>query len=508
MQLFFNSVMIQISTNWFCFFDFVKFTTDFTAFSVIEFWRTLMKSVHSIFLSGICGSGMKPLAIVAAKQGLKVFGSDQNWHKNANQLTKFGIEGQVEPNPNLVTKCNQYVYSSAIQENHVERLAAQKAGISVLHRMDLLNQLVAKYQFRFAIAGTHGKTSSTSMAGWLLLEMGLDPTIIAGGHPAYLADGCRNGAGEVAVFETDESDGSFLKTIESNRLILNIDRDHLNHYHTFEKLCSSFFDFATGTTSPVVLNADDTVLASFKDHLPKSVGFSTNPNIDFSNYDQFYLGDFASESDELLIRHYRRGQLIESSNDTTIQLKVPGRHFAKNGLGVIALIHSQSLLQNKFSLAHLMQILNRFEGVERRLQQIGSIQQIPVYDDYGHHPTEIRSVIDALHRRQLKPLCVVFQPHRYTRTLELSSEFADALLLAEQAFLLPIYSAGEKEIENISSNTILQKMKNSLQYKSNAELINESELTKILDMKPKAILFLGAGNVSSIGRQFVAQLNS
>ncbi|MBW7858578.1 MAG: hypothetical protein H3C43_09890, partial [Leptonema sp. (in: Bacteria)] len=408
-------------------------------------------------------------------------------------------EGQAEPNPNQVAKSDLYVFGSAIQANHSERIAATKSGIPIFHRMDLLNRLVEENQFRFAIAGTHGKTSSTSMAGWLLLEMGLDPTIIAGGHPIYLADGCRNGAGQVAVFETDESDGSFLKTIESNRLILNIDRDHLNHYHTFEKLCSAFFDFAAGSTSPVVLNADDSQLVDFQIKLPQSVGFGTDPNIDLNNWNQFYFGEFVAESDELLVRYYQKGRLIENSNDTTIRLNIPGRHFAKNGLGVISLIHSQPSVQSKFHITQLIQILNRFEGVERRLQQIGSIQQIPVYDDYGHHPTEIRSVIDALHRRQLNPLCVVFQPHRYTRTLELSSEFAKALSLAEQVYLLPLYSAGEAEIENVSSNTILQKMKD----KSNAKLIQADELTKILDLKPKAILFLGAGSVSSIGRQFV-----
>ncbi len=463
----------------------------------------------TVFFSGICGSGMKPLARIAAQQGYSVTGTDQNWNQQASSLEKQGITGSGQPDPEGAAKADYYVYSSAISQDHPERQAAHQAGIPILHRMDLLNMLVRQSTVRFALAGTHGKTSSTSMAGWVLLQAGLDPTIIAGGHPLYLEEGCRSGAGDVAVFETDESDGSFLKTEGGYRLILNIDRDHLNHYGSFEALGRAMHDFASA--SDVVLNAGDEHLMQVCHKLPVLAAYGPPEKATGGNYGAYYAGSFL-EGDALAVSLLSNGrsQHKEELKQAIIHLTLPGRHFAMNALGVIALIHAsiakEPLLQKRFdpedpkTLLALIEMINAFPGVERRLERIGSVQGIPVYDDYGHHPTEIRAVIDALQRRNVRPLSVVFQPHRYTRTKELAREFAAALQAAERVYLLPLYTAGESPIAGVSSQSIADHMQ--------AEMIDADSLEKAFHENPAAVLFLGAGSVSRIGREYVARHGS
>ncbi|KAB2930093.1 MAG: hypothetical protein F9K24_18055 [Leptonema illini] len=470
----------------------------------------------TIFLSGICGSGMKPLATIAAQQGYRVVGTDHNWDQQSSSLTTLGVIGGTQPEPEKAALADYYVYSSAIRPEHPERLAAEKAGIRILHRMDLLNMLVRPSPVRFALAGTHGKTSSTSMAGWILLQAGLDPTIIAGGHPLYLEEGCRNGSANVAVYETDESDASFLKTEDGYRLILNVDRDHLNHYGSFDRLSEAFRYFAAA--SDTVIFAGDAHLVSICKGLQPMAAFGP-PEAELTelhNTDLFFTGRYYAgrflDDDALVVSLLLDGkpQYAQELEDAVIHLSLPGRHFAMNGLGVIALIHAaiakEPALQRRFdpenpkTLLELIEILNAFPGVERRLERIGTVRGIPVYDDYGHHPTEIRAVIDALQRRGARPLSVVFQPHRYTRTQELAAEFADVLAAAEHVYLLPLYSAGETPIEGVSSRSIADRMQ--------AEIIDPVRFDMVFEQNPAAVLFLGAGSVSSMGREYVARRGS
>ena len=447
---------------------------------------------------------MKPLALTAARQGYKVIGSDQNWLHQSKELIAAGVEGWVRPMPELAASADCYVFSSAIRFDHPERLAAGEAAVPTFHRMELLNLLVGSAKVRFAVAGTHGKTSSTSMAGWVLLEAGLDPTILAGGHPLYLPEGCRNGRGEVAVFETDESDGSFLKTETAYRLILNIDRDHLNHYGSFEKLGEAFRQFAAEKT---VYNLNDAKLRSLFNGIPSLIGFG---EVDASFQGPAYVGRFQGDSLSVKWQGAERSPAIKNSQPQWIHLKTPGRHFAMNALGVIAMIHTaiqnEPILQRRFdpadpkTISELVAIINEFPGVERRLQKIGTLNGIDVYDDYGHHPTEIRAVITALKERGVTPLSVVFQPHRYTRTRELAAEFADVLALADQVYLLPIYSAGEPAIEGVSSDCIARRMK--------ADVIDPINLDQVFERRPAAVLFQGAGSVSAIGRDYFDKAKS
>lgn len=464
---------------------------------------------------------MKPLALVAAARGYSVSGTDAGYG-NDSSLAAAGIAVQRDMNRVAASSADLYAFSSAIDVAHDERLAATAACGStgrpvILHRMDLLNRLVADAPLHFALAGTHGKTSSTSMAGWLLLQAGFDPTIIAGGRPLYLPDGCRSG-GDTAVYETDESDGSFLTARGRHRLILNVDRDHLNHYGDFASLCDAFGRFAR--EGRPVLFAADPVLAHFAADawfaeaggalFGPATERSAGPNGRAEKWAELpYYGARFDEGDALSFALYQSDTVRFEKTSGRLRLRLPGRHFAMNALGVMALVHSairdESILARRLdpddprTLAMFVEIMNEFPGVERRLERIGMVGTTPVYDDYGHHPTEIRAVLDALSRRGERPLCVVFQPHRFTRTRELAAEFAESLGSADRVYLLPLYSAGEHPIDGISSASIGERMN------GRALPLDPGEFGRVFEDSWGAVLFLGAGSISRMARTFLAE---
>src|SRR5262249_40530429 len=273
-------------------------------------------------LLGVGGSGMAPLAILASSRGYSVSGSDgQLSSKKESLLRKAGVALTAEND--LPADASTIVFSSAIPESHPSPRLARARRVHEIHRMDFLTELAASKRAQFGVAGTHGKTSTTSMLGWLLLELGFDPDIIAGGRPLYLENGVRAGKGSVAALETDESDGSFLRVKADLRLCLNIDSDHLEYYGTFERLCEAFQAFMRAARSPVV-NIDDKNLAALRP--AGSITFGEDDRADFR-------GEFRGQSDSLTV--YESGRPVGQ-----IDLLVPGRHFAKNALGAYALVRA------------------------------------------------------------------------------------------------------------------------------------------------------------------------
>ena len=321
---------------------------------------------HSVYFIGIGGSGMLPLARLARARGYQVFGSDAKLSsQDIAALEGEGIQAYGPPDPGRIHQ-ETAVYSSAISESHPERAAvAANNPHSLLHRMEFLNRLVEHCRHRFGIAGTHGKTSSTALAGWLLEQLGCDPLIIAGGRPMYLQGGIRNGE-SIAVFETDESDASFLKSNATVRLILNVDEDHLNHYGSLSALQSAFRTF--GAAGPVIVNRNDPFLASWPDHDTGAVLHHYEVCDDRQKCDasdSLVAGYFPDSDDRMVFRFRNAGQL---SRYNEFRLPVPGRHFASNALGVVGAL---KLFLNDLDLVALVKALNTFPGTERRLQQIG-----------------------------------------------------------------------------------------------------------------------------------------
>tara|TARA_B100001939_G_scaffold286204_2_gene256280 strand:- start:27904 stop:29379 length:1476 start_codon:yes stop_codon:yes gene_type:complete len=489
---------------------------------------------------------MLPLARLALARGYSVWGSDAKLSREAvADLKKEGIYAAGPPSAGRIDEMEGglVVYSTAISESHPERMRAHelhsRGKLRLLHRMDFLNELVAHAPLRLGMAGTHGKTSSTALAGWMLMELGKDPLIIAGGRPLYLDRSIRNGE-KVAVFETDESDGSFLRSNATHRLILNADEDHLNYYGGFENLQQAFQEFASSGT--VIYNTGDPGLIPLRNSSLPLEGYCIYPSrAECMQSDAFLAGYFPDQDDTLEFR-IRRHHLKSASNDFDsavpdpgaqngpasnaiaesnpgitgqptsefekseeevfyrFRLGVPGRHFASNALGILGLV---LLAFDDLDIQKCIQALESFPGTERRLECLGTHKGMPVYDDYGHHPSEIRAVLDALTQRfPGREIRVVFQPHRYTRTRELASSFAASLAHAGRVFLLPLYSAGEEPLLGVDSALI-----GSFMPANKPAHLLDDDVSPVFE-SPKGnpiVLFLGAGDVSQTARKLFRQ---
>ncbi len=479
-----------------------------------------MNHKTKIYFSGICGSGMKPLSLLSSRyENYEVYGSDYSLndaqHPYWNLFKKYNIQVFSEPKLEVLKSCNYYVYSSAIQENHIERQTAtelSKNGIlKVFHRMDFLNFLLKDIEIQIAIAGTHGKTSTTAMMGWVLQNLCLSPTIIVGGVPKFLPHSFKKGSGFIATYETDESDGSFLKSNSEYRLILNIDNDHLDYYKTFDHLVEAFYLFSKDC-SICVINNDDEFLKNFPYKLKYHyIGYGLSlPEHHWYRY--FLLGEF--KEDILYIKIYKNNkEMIYDSKKEGIHFKFTGKHFMVNSLGVIGLIFAlfldyptlsirslgTEILKND-ALTSIIRILNRFSGVERRMDLIATYNQIDIYDDYGHHPKEIQKVIETLKEKYSGKIAVIFQPHRYTRTKELAREFANALELADDIYLLPLYSAGEEPITGVTSELIGRFIRKKVHYLEN------QRFEVIFYQNYSCAVFLGAGDISQQIRNFLSKI--
>ncbi len=487
---------------------------------------------------------MLPLARLALARGYSVWGSDAKLSREAvADLKKEGIYAAGPPSAGRIDEMEGglVVYSTAISESHPERMRAQglhsRGKLRLLHRMDFLNELVAHAPLRLGMAGTHGKTSSTALAGWMLMELQKDPLIIAGGRPLYLDRSIRNGE-RVAVFETDESDGSFLRSNATHRLILNADEDHLNYYGGFENLQQAFQEFASSGT--VIYNTGDPGLIPLRNSSLPLEGYCIYPSrAECMQSDAFLAGYFPDQDDTMefrVRRHHlespsgaRSGPSDSTAGNTSeskitpesnqrltgpasrkreeevevfyrFRLGVPGRHFASNALGILGLV---LLAFDDLDIQKCIQALESFPGTERRLECLGTHKGMPVYDDYGHHPSEIRAVLDALTQRfPGQEIRVVFQPHRYTRTRELASSFAASLAHADRVFLLPLYSAGEEPVQGVDSALIASYMPAN----KPAQLLDDDVSPVFESSKGNPIvLFLGAGDVSQTARKLFRQ---
>ncbi len=513
--------------------------------------------MRSVYFIGIGGSGMEPLARFARAQGLEVGGSDRALTKERQaSLAKAAILAGDKPDPKCLGSYDVIVYSNAIAKDHPERQAAlnlpgQNQQTKLMHRMDFLNICLSECKGRFAVAGTHGKTSSTAMLGWLLLELGLDPHIIVGGRPLHLSSGARVGSGQIGICETDESDGSFLQSQAQFRLVLNLDHDHLDYYGSFTKLCQAFHNFCLDPhTKRLVINVSDPNLndiAKDPQIQPYCTTFAYFNNADTMHRFVFdeqrasslcqYSGYFDQQSDSL--RVFRKSShLVFQSKDPqdpkklaeledlgTLQLQIPGRHFAANALGVLALaIESHLYMQQHIfsdqskwdgNASKAITALNAFRGTERRIEKIGEYQEVQIYDDYGHHPTEIRAVLSALRLRlpSNKRLVAIFQPHRYSRTAALASAFAQALCLADEVFLLPIYAAGERQRPGVASELISRDIVQTghpchlLKADQERMIVHEIKQVIINCRSGDVLVSLGAGSISRLIRQSLANIS-
>jgi UDP-N-acetylmuramate--alanine ligase len=454
-----------------------------------------------IHFIGIGGIGMSGLAQIMSNLGFAIQGSDLNSNKNTDRLIKAGIKVHFNHNKKNINKVTMVVISSAIKKNNCELIASKNKKIPIFKRGEVLANIVALKK-NVVVAGSHGKTTSTSLVANILAKAGLDPTVINGGVINSLKNSARLGKGEWAVIESDESDGSFLKLPVTYSIVTNLDKEHLDFYGSFNKLKNSFHSFIEKTPSfgKSIVCLDNRNLKSLLLNC-NSNNFLTYGFDKRSNYQILNLRKNSNFSTFDLNVKLIGSNIYKIKN---IKLNLLGNHNVSNATAAIAIA-----LNIGIKVEVIKKALKNFSGIQRRFTKIFSINKVDFYDDYAHHPTEIKAVLsgarDVYKKRKL--VCV-FQPHRYSRVKLLKKEFAESFKLSNTVILCPIYAAGEKMNHNFRQENFSKIIAN----KSDTQVINiknKSEL-KIYIKKnlftDEVVICMGAGNISNWIREISREL--
>ena len=483
----------------------------------------VLGKTRRVHLIGIGGIGMSGIAELLANLGYAVSGSDAKQSGVTDRLESLGVKVAAGHAAANVGDADVVVYSSAVRPDNPEVVEARARRIPVIPRAEMLAELM-RLRFGICVAGAHGKTSTTSMIALVLERAGLDPTAVIGGRLSAFGSNARLGRGAYMVAEADESDRSFLKLSPSIAVITNIDREHMDAYGSFADLQQAFIDFANKAPfyGAVVACADDAELCAVMPKFQRRVityGLNRRLREDASgrlredatasrapeHYPSIFANDVRLEgygSRCIVEKHERRG-----GAGTTVlgemNLSVPGRHSVQNALAAVAVG-----LELDVPFAKIASALAEFRGAERRFEHRGIVNNITVIDDYGHHPTEIAAVVAAARAAKPPRIVVAFQPHRYTRTRDLMTEFGVALAEANEVVLTDIYPASEDPIPGVTIETL-------------AAAVNKSRTTpvhivpKLADMAARVadlarpgdlVITLGAGSIGTLATGLIAEL--
>ncbi len=466
-------------------------------------WFAKALKIHFV---GIGGIGMSGIAEVLLGLGWPVSGSDLKASPVTERLVKLGARVSYGHAAGNVDDAEVVVISSAVSPANPEVVAARARHVPVIPRAEMLAELM-RLKFGIAVAGMHGKTTTTSMIATALAAAQLDPTVVVGGRLDTLGSNARLGASQYLVAEADESDRSFLKLSPVIAVITNLDREHLDCYSGMEDIQSAFLEFANRVPfyGLVLLGADQPVARALLPRMQRQVlSYGLHAESDLLLHDlslERELTRFRLRLSPAAARILGRGPAA-SLDLGEFQLRVPGAHNAHNATAAVAagLFLDRDLEVLRSALAH-------FAGVDRRFQIKGEEAGVTVIDDYGHHPAEIAATLAAARQRGYRRRLMIFQPHRYTRTYHLLDDFAPALHDLDRAFILDIYPAGEEPIPGIDASTLVERLRAAgiaAEYvPSAAEAITRmAELAQPGD----AILTQGAGNVSGLGEQLLEAL--
>ena len=409
-----------------------------------------MRRIHSVHFVGIGGSGMSGIAEVMLSLGYAVQGSDLKRNKQTQRLESQGATVFIGHAANNIRDADAVVVSSAVDETNPEVAAAREALMPVVSRAEMLAELM-RFRYSIAVAGTHGKTTTTSLVATVLAEGGLDPTFVIGGRLKSADANARLGEGEYLVAEADESDASFVHLKPMVAVVTNIDADHMSTYDgDIEKLKASFIEFLHNLPfyGLAVVCTDDPGVNEVLGDIGRSVTtYGTNEEADIRAVN-IEFNENTTEFDVV-----RSSKVEKSLGDTQsvlqlmhVKLRLPGMHNVRNSLAAIAVADELQIGD-----AAVMTALEKFEGIDRRFQSLGEIQtsagKILLVDDYGHHPTEVAATLAAAKSGYPeRRVVLVFQPHRYTRTRDLMDDFASVLSEADALVLLDVYAAGEEPI--------------------------------------------------------------
>ena len=453
-----------------------------------------LKKYQHIHMIGIGGVSMSGIAEILHNWGFHVTGSDWSDSETVQILMKKGIEVTVGHNIENVKKADAVVYSAAIKSDDPEMVEANNLHIPTIERADFLGEITRCFEDTICISGTHGKTTTTSMVSLCFVKALTDPTIQVGAYLKQLDGNYRVGNSEHFIIEACEYVESFLKFSPKAEVILNIDNDHLDYFKTFENIKNAFIKYVKllPDNGVLVINGNDKNCLDLQNYTNATV---ITYGIDNKNAD-FYATNIVFNDDGFAsFDVYYHNELLGH-----FQLSVPGKHNVSNALACIAICTYYHLEKDVIQSALL-----EFTGAHRRFEYKGKINNIAsVYDDYGHHPTEIVATAKSLMNKKYNESWVIFQPHTYSRTKNLLDDFANALLNFDHVIILDIYAAREKNTYNISSKDLVEHLhslgKNALYIPDFEEC---TSYIKENVHKNDIVLTLGAGTVTNIGPMLV-----
>lgn len=444
-----------------------------------------LKTSHFHFI-GIGGIGMCGLAELLHNMGATVTGSDLSSNAQVDHLKALGIKVYQGHSRENVGEPHVVVYSSAVNRINPEMLEAKEKKIPVIRRAEALAEIM-RLKRGLAIGGSHGKTTTTSLISSIFLEAQKSPTIVVGGRLDVIKSTAHLGEGEWLIAEADESDGSFQLLSPEIAIVTNIDDDHLDHYKTFENLKRAFFDFAARVPfygAAVVCGDDPVIREVFHDFPKKVIYYGTEDH-----------NDYVIKGSRGVFEIFHHGEKL-----TDLRLNLPGDHNAKNALAALVASREAGV---KVEVA--ARGLENFKGVDRRFQFRGSAQQIDVFDDYGHHPTEILNTLKgAKEKFPGRRVVALFQPHRYSRTELCWDNFLTCFESADLLLLTEIYAAGEQERPGVTSDRLFSEVKHGQKFFIKREDLKTEALSKVL--KPGDVLLtMGAGDIWKTGVEWVKQ---
>ena len=456
----------------------------------------MQRKVKCIHFVGIGGIGMSGIAEVLINLGYHVSGSDKAQSETTARLQKLGASVALGHAAKNIGNVDVVVTSTAVKIDNPEVYEAHQRNIPVIPRAEMLAELL-KMKFSVAVSGSHGKTTTTSMVSTVLARGGLDPTMVIGGKLASIGSNARLGDGDIIVAEADESDGSFLKLSPTIAVITNIDREHLDFYPGITEIKDAFLKFAN-----IVPFYGCTVLCADNEHVReiaplikrKMITYGIEHTADYVAQDIKYRASKTEYS--LTYKGDRLGQ---------VELFVPGLFNVYNSMAAVAVGRELDL-----DFGIIKEGLKSFAGVVRRLEMKGTVGDITVVDDYGHHPTEVKATLAAARQVWKGRLIVVFQPHRFSRTKALFEEFTNAFGNADMLILNDIYPASEEPIAGVNSQVLAEAIRKAghrhVEYVAQAEGTIEFLLNTV---KPKdTVITLGAGSIYKIGEALLKQLSA
>ncbi len=453
--------------------------------------KIMFGKIKKLYFIGIGGSGMSGIAEILHNLGYQIKGSDSTASEITDYLARLGMSIYHEHKAANLEDVDVVVISSAIGETNPEVVEARRRGIPVIKRAEMLGELM-RLKFSIGVAGTHGKTTTTSMIGRILRQGNYQPTIIVGGIVAELGTGATLGAGEYLVAEADEFDKSFLAMFPGMAVVTNIEADHLDCYVDIDDLIESFVAYMNRVPfyGSVIISADDENLKKIRQRITRpyqTFGFSID-----ADYRALDLKMTAAGSSFSV---YRKGDLLGE-----LLLKVPGKFNVANALAALA-----ACCELEVPFATIADGLLSFRGVGRRFELVGEANGITVVDDYAHHPSEIRATLEAAKALYGRRVIVVFQPHLFSRTRDFVVDFAKALSIADVTLLADIYPAREKPIEGVTSERIIEEAKRlgvgNFEYIGPKE--NAVERVRSIARPGDLVITMGAGSITLMKRKIL-----